>query len=199
MSELGKKREYYECRRPLKRTIRLKKRDYRRAEIEDLTTGNSWDRVWEAIGEWRVRRGDSALKTRNGREIGAVDEWDKGLIGEYHPDLSLDEKEEWESYQRTRMKGRVNVKFDVGLREEEVEEVIARLKKKKACGDDRIPNESTKHVWSAWKEGMMKVYGACMEMGIFPRVWKEARIRWLPKKGGGVQVHQPATNAWQAT
>jgi len=35
---------------------------------------------------------------------------------------------------------------------------------------------------------MMGVYGACLAREVFPRVWKEASVRWLPKKSGG---HRP--------
>jgi len=41
------------------------------------------------------------------------------------------------------------------------------------------------HVWEEWKKGLRGIFNRCWEYGIFPRVWKRGRIRWLPKPGGG--------------
>lgn len=38
------------------------------------------------------------------------------------------------------------------FRQKEVEKFIGNLKKKKACGDDRVPNECMKYVSDEWKE-----------------------------------------------
>lgn len=71
------------------------------------------------------------------------------------------------------------------IRKAEMEGVIRALKKNKACGDDRIPNECMIHVWEEWKGKILDFYSECLSRGIFPKAWKEARVRWLPKKSGG--------------
>lgn len=90
--------EYFKHRKSLKKLVKLKKKEFAQKQIEDLTESNSWDKMWEIIGKWGVRRGESALRTRDGRELREGREWDKALLDEYHPALSAEEKSEWYEY-----------------------------------------------------------------------------------------------------
>jgi len=97
------------------------------------------------LGKWGVTRGEIRYKTKDGRELCEEDDWDMKLIAEYHPGLSEGTRTQKERYGEYRAGGVVSERFDMVFREEEVERVIGNLKKKKACGDDRVPNECMKY------------------------------------------------------
>jgi len=66
---------YYEKRRVLKKEIRRKKKEARNKDMEELTEENSWDKIWEIVAKWGVKRGERTYKARDGRELCEGNEW----------------------------------------------------------------------------------------------------------------------------
>jgi hypothetical protein len=62
---------------------------------------------------------------------------------------------------------------------DELNKVINKLKLKKACGIDAIPNEILKH--KNIHPYLILFFQACLESGITPSVWKQALIKPIPK------------------
>lgn len=67
----------------------------------------------------------------------------------------------------------------------ELEEVIRKRPKRKAQGRDGFPAAGLRHLLEEAGEELLQVLNGCLEEGVFPRVWKEAAIAWIPKPGSG--------------
>lgn len=66
----------------------------------------------------------------------------------------------------------------------ELERAVRSMKDKKAPGPDGIPSEVLKMVYHHNPEMLLRVYNACLKVGVFPSRWKVARLV-LVSKGKG--------------
>lgn len=65
----------------------------------------------------------------------------------------------------------------------EIERVIAESKLRKTPGLDGIPFEVIREFYYANKNWFKNIFDICYRNGIFPNIWKEAKVILLPKKG----------------
>ena len=65
----------------------------------------------------------------------------------------------------------------------ELEEVLKKMKEKKAPGPDGITNEMLKHLSPGAKRTLLRIYNQSWSTGTVPTIWKEAVIRPIPNKG----------------
>lgn len=70
-----------------------------------------------------------------------------------------------------------------GITEEEVDSAIARLKKKKAAGEDGIKNEAWLHANKETKGKLRAILQKIWQGGEIPSGWREGRIYPIHKKG----------------
>lgn len=63
--------------------------------------------------------------------------------------------------------------------------MVANLKNGKACGGDAIPNEALKATAQVMIAKLDTLYTCCIKLGYFPKVWKRAKVVWIPKPKGG--------------
>lgn len=63
--------------------------------------------------------------------------------------------------------------------------MVENLKNGKACGGDAIPNEALKATAQAMIAKLDTLYTCCIKLGYFPKVWKRAKVVWIPKPKGG--------------
>lgn len=110
--------------------VKGKKKQLTREQIDGITESNSWDKMWAIRGEWGIKNIAEGVPFR-------------GKCGR-------------KKCVRVRKITEKGPNFDVLIREEKIEGVILRLKKK-ACRDDRIPNECIRYVWE-WKSKMRNVH-----------------------------------------
>ena len=64
----------------------------------------------------------------------------------------------------------------------ELEEVLKKMKQKKAPGPDGITNEMLKLLGPGAKRTLLRIYNQSCSTGTVPTIWKEAVIRPIPKK-----------------
>lgn len=65
----------------------------------------------------------------------------------------------------------------------EVEGMIKTLKRRKACGLDKINNEMLKNLPENAIDYLTSIYNACLKTQYFPNVWKTAKVIPIPKPG----------------
>ncbi|GIY79612.1 RNA-directed DNA polymerase from mobile element jockey [Caerostris darwini] len=71
----------------------------------------------------------------------------------------------------------------IQLTSEEIEAVISKLQPKKAVGTDGIPGEIVKEIFFANRIWFTELLNQLLCKGIFPQIWKIARIVLLDKEG----------------
>ena len=89
---------------------------------------------------------------------------------------------------------------------QELEEALKKMKQEKAPGPDGITNEMLKHLGSAAKRILLRIYNQSWLTGTVPTIWKEAVIRPIPKKGKDKRdpssyrpIDQPAQLCWKTS
>jgi hypothetical protein len=65
----------------------------------------------------------------------------------------------------------------------DVQKLIKYLKLRKACEIDDIPNECVRHLPTKSLVHPTHLINHCIQLSLFPKSWKEAKIRTLPKPG----------------
>lgn len=65
----------------------------------------------------------------------------------------------------------------------DVEGVIKTLKRRKACGLDKINNEMLKNLPQNAITYLTSIYNACLKLQYFPNAWKTAKVIPIPKPG----------------
>lgn len=76
------------------------------------------------------------------------------------------------------------IEWEERFTKQEVKEVISNLKKKKACGPDKIYNEQLRSASPMMLEAWADLFNECMLQGTIPDRWRCARIKMLYKGKG---------------
>ncbi|GFX18019.1 retrovirus-related Pol polyprotein from type-1 retrotransposable element R1 [Trichonephila clavipes] len=71
--------------------------------------------------------------------------------------------------------------FDPSFSYDEVNTVVSMLKLNKSPGLDSISNEIIKQFHLAFPSFLHKRFNVCLDLGIFPRIWKLAQVILIPK------------------
>lgn len=128
----------------------------------------AWETVQDQRGQWTEDRATTAA----------------ALIEKYFPldDAATDTPRN----QETRVTPvEWNGNRDLAITIEEIEETIRGRPKRKAPGIDGFPAAGLQPLFQAAGAQLQKIFNSCLQEGIFPQVWKRAKIAWLPKPHGG--------------
>ncbi|GFW35329.1 RNA-directed DNA polymerase from mobile element jockey [Trichonephila clavipes] len=71
--------------------------------------------------------------------------------------------------------------FDPSFSYDEVNTMVSMLKLNKSPGPDSISNEIIKQFHLAFPSFLHKLFNVCLDLGIFPRIWKLAQVILIPK------------------
>ncbi len=66
---------------------------------------------------------------------------------------------------------------------EELDRAIRKLKRGKAIGADKIPNEFLKQAGPIFKRKLLEVLNEVLRLEAIPEVWRQSRLCMIPKKG----------------
>ncbi|GIX94358.1 hypothetical protein CDAR_561871 [Caerostris darwini] len=91
----------------------------------------------------------------------------------------------------------------MALEATEIERVILNMKDKKAPGIDLIPGEIIRELFYSNKQWLTNIFNHLLKKGIFPNIWKLAKIVLIPKQGkeyspGPLSSYLPAVNMGQS-
>jgi len=77
-----------------------------------------------------------------------------------------------------------------GVTAEEMGDVVRRMKPNKAPGPDGIPGNIWALVMGKVGSSLRYLFTRCLREGVFPSLWKEARLVLLPKGGRDPDDHR---------
>ena len=138
-------------------------------------------------------RGRTTLQTTNGAVTGkgAANVLDRVFEEESTASPSADRVKDVRTQTRAVLQNTATAGFDPCMSEcltlRELEEVLEKMKQKKAPGPDGITNEMLKHLGPGAKCTLLCIYNQSWSTGTVPTIWKEAVIRPIPKKGNDKQ------------
>ena len=166
------KEQYTKSLKLYKQKCAEKKRKWKEDEEKKIKSIKSQEEVWKYINQGRLKK----LK---------IDERIKMSEWRDHFMELLEGKQEEENNQN---KARTEEKKENEIKIEEVENVIARLKKKKATGEDGIQNEVWMYATEEVRERLREIMNDVWMGKGFPERWREGLVCPIHKKGETDQV-----------
>lgn len=163
--------------------IRQARKDSIKVDFDRLTTKNMWEFVEKYAPKMKkVPFCATTIRMQNGSTTKNLDETVEALLTKFFPidDFATDDPEQAEkrcSVERYENDLLVSESFS----EEELEEAVAKCKRRKSPGPDEISTEFLLKIWPTIKETVLHIYNQCLESGSFPRKWKIGRVTIIPK------------------
>lgn len=108
------------------------------------------------------------------------------LINQFSPNTSITDDIEFEEWIEERALDIESTPFNPNLNivtDEEVLELIKQTKPKKAPGEDGINNRHLKNLPRSYLKYLTNLYNSMLNLGQFPKLWKNAIIIMVPKPG----------------
>lgn len=181
-------------RRELQEEFKTKRRDYKKrikeAKINDLREAleeadpqdpwglahriisrkrktTTWETVQDERGDWTMGRRDTAA----------------ALIRKYFPGDDAGANSQENTTCRNSV-ARWEEEDDRRITRSELAETVRRRPKRKAPGIDGFPVQGLEPLLQEAGGKFVSILNVCLQEGVFPRVWKQASIAWIPKPGG---------------
>lgn len=178
------KRIYINKRNDYNKEVKRKKQTHITKELDELVEHDPWAKVWRLIGKKKTFEPKKNYRMENGQYTQTDDETNEYLLKKYFP---TDEQENDTDEMRIIRNEQITYtrKDEPIFCLEELASIVRKLRKRKATpASDRVPNEAVKHIIEVAGEILLDIYRECWEKGQFPKIWKNAEIRWIPKKDG---------------
>ena len=187
--------EYYEAQRALRKAVEEMERTRIRKTIEEITRSKDKNAIWKVrkklLGK---KRGDYDIIDENGHIITDPEEA-KEHIARYFEELyqardAGEKGREWTTEILRNNKETEN-KCNKGERlpdisEKEMNIAKKKLKRRKSCGPDNIPNEAIIHANRENTNEIRKQFNKILSENNIPKTWKNGRIITV-YKGKGVK------------
>lgn len=179
--------KWKEARRVYKRMVEVAKRTKLAERIEGLCENESWHRAWEALRKLGSGKGEVGVWREDATYTTEQDEIDECLLRKYHPQCSAAEQDELRQWLSVVANDSAapSDPSEISVSPAEVRETVENSQNGKACGGDAIPNEALKATVDVLADSLARIYTSCAEKGYFPKIWKVAKVVWLPKPKGG--------------
>ncbi|CAK9796298.1 Retrovirus-related Pol polyprotein from type-1 retrotransposable element R1 (Fragment) [Anthophora quadrimaculata] len=175
------KAHYNRTRNRYRATVRTTKLNNWRDFVTKEGNANPWSLIYKLQTEKiRTEKAFDSIKSNGTHALN----WEESvtiLLDTLVPDDTTDN--ETAVQKRIRETSRTPPDTDNALpfSTDEIENVIKKLKNKKAPGDDLIENEILKIAWTHIKGPLTYLYNQCLSQGIFPDCWKRSNIITLLK------------------
>ena len=196
-AELGNKckqlQEYYKAQNDLRRAIEEAEKEKVLRDLEEIKNSKDKNHIWKVrkklLGK---KRSEYETKDEEGKII-TDPEKARDHIARYFEELyqarEVSEKgREWtekitqsNKSTATRING---LKHPSPIKEEEMKKAKKKLKKRKSCGPDNIPNEALIYMNKKNTETTRKCLNSIMQTDKVPEAWKNGRIITIYKGKG---------------
>ena len=163
-----------------------------KTKTASLNMESDSQKLWQLIKSLNgdnSEQGRTTLQTTNGAVTGkaAANVLARVFKEESTASPSADRVKDVRTQTRAVLQNSATAGFDPYMTEcltlRELEEVLKKMKQKKAPGPDGITNEMLKHLGPGAKSTLLRIYNQSWSTGTVPTIWKEAVIRPIPKKG----------------
>lgn len=148
------------------------------------------DNVWNICKRW-IKGGSIGIpgnmKKEDGTYTESLEEIHKELVKKYFPKDYKKNDDPEHKEMRNKYDENIEEEEDYEVTLSELNGIIGGMSKRKAPGQDGIPNECIKYIANEIGEELRETMNNCMKQGIFPKIWKKAEVIWLPKEGGGMR------------
>ena len=169
---------YGETLKQYKNTIREKRNQHTRNQLQEIEDSIQTNRFWENWNRLNKQKQDE-LPIQNG------DTWVNHFTSLFGP---IEKNEEQKQIKDKLLKLESAIKdyqnpLDSQITLKELQDKIKTLKTKKACGADGILNEMIKFTDLKFQSAILKLLNIVLSSGIFPNTWNQGLITPLHKSG----------------
>lgn len=147
------------------------------------TTNDPWGAVYRMLRNKKPKMIDTTIRKRNGEYTTTIEDTHQYLLDTFFPDdeATRDNQEHEELRRKANTaKGGPN---DRRFTEREIRKEIKRGNVKKAPGEDHITADAVAHAFDCDPKIFVDMFNKCLEYGTFPRAWKTAKVKLIPKPG----------------
>ena len=187
--------DYYEAQRELRKAVEEAEKNRIRRTIEEITKSRDKNAIWKVrkklIGKKRI---DYDTIDEDGNTITDPEEA-KEHIANYFEDLyqAREADEEAKEWTNEILKANEITKKNTNegerlpeITEKEMELTKKKLKRRKSCGPDNIPNEAIIHADKDNTNELRRIFNRILKENNIPEAWKNGRIITI-YKGKGIK------------
>lgn len=170
--------QYGETLKHYKNTIRKKKYQHIKNQLQDIEESIKTNNFWENWNKLNKERHEE-LHIQNG------DLWVNHFSSLFGPIQNNEQQNHIQDKLQcleSTIKDYQNP-LDSPITLQELQDKIKTLKPKKACGADGIPNEMIKSTDPKFQLAILKLFNIVLGSGIFPNIWNQGLITPLHKSG----------------
>lgn len=172
--------------RTYSKATRAAKKESLQNYVTEDSNKDPWGHMYKRLaGKIKVEEALSAITkpedTQPGEHIPGMQETAERLMETHFPEDKL--QDDTEEQRKTRIDNlrEPNTEDAPPFTEEEIKSAIKKFENGKAPGPDEIEVEVLKMAFKTIPGRFKKVYNSCLEFGIFPTIWKEAKLRIISK------------------
>lgn len=182
---------YLDIRVRYSATLRESKLSSWREFLSDITPQNVWKKIYTygVKTNFAKKVEISGIQTSSGNFTTTFKETIDVVMGKSFPrDSPVCDTSDHRTF-RQEAALPYNAVDDVPFSKAEVDYVIENLVLNKTPGADRIANEMIKNFHMSCPSVLLALFNACLNLGVFPGVWKNARVILLPKSSELSKTH----------
>ncbi|CAK1589893.1 unnamed protein product [Parnassius mnemosyne] len=178
--------QYLEARQQYKKSIE----DATTKSWKELCTNeqkeNVWQRTYRILKVCSNIEGDKLLKDRNGAILSEKES--ATLLAEtFYPKDSSNTDTEKQNEIRIKTKELIAqlannaIEVKTPFARTEIHQILSNMNAKKAPGEDGLTSEICQAAYNSDPEVLELLYNKCLQLGYFPKTWKKATIKIIPK------------------
>jgi hypothetical protein len=186
------KTKYFEQRAKYAAAIRKEKTKSWKEYCNLTTEANPWNAIYRlAAGKKKTNTQLTTLRKPDGSLTKDTRETLSLMIEYFTPEDNELEDNNYHKQVRDTTDRPINTPDDYEFTIEEIRGVIEGMKNKKAPGEDGLTAEIHKQTFQLFPKSITAMYNGCVKNGVFPAIWKKAKI--IPIMKPGTQNSQEVT------
>ncbi|XP_060804988.1 uncharacterized protein LOC106141549 [Amyelois transitella] len=172
---------YTKAKQEYARTLSKTSTDHFRQFCEAQGKEDVWAVTNRIIKDSPLRRPPQTLNC-GGAFTDSGENTASALLKHFYPD---DTPDNYSEHQETRaaMSESPNTEDDLLFSEAEIRECLSHISPKKAPGADHLTSDICSAVFEAQPDFLTALHNRCLQIGHFPKPWKRAVVKILPKPG----------------
>lgn len=170
-----------ELREELRKQVNIARSTTWKAFTENLTSKDTWNPVNKLIKYSRPNKPD-CIRDDSGVELSREKSAQQLLYAHFPDDDSSTETNVHREI-RTEIATPYHEQEDPLFTMHEMNDIFTQIAREKTPGADGLNSVICQKTKEAAPERLLETYNACLEQGVFPKEWKTAVIKFIPKPG----------------